>query len=60
MSSSDEEKPSREYVESLMTKAPYKTSNLSTLEAYVDAQASGVLELLSFLDLIYVCVCNCG
>jgi len=41
MSSSDEEKPSREYVESLMTKAPYKTSNQSILEAYVDAQASG-------------------
>mmetsp|Transcript_28921 Transcript_28921/g.32437 ORF Transcript_28921/g.32437 Transcript_28921/m.32437 type:complete len:239 (+) Transcript_28921:185-901(+) len=41
MSSSDEERPSREYVESLMTKAPYKTSNQSTLEAYVDAQASG-------------------
>merc|ERR1711907_103193 len=27
--------------ESLMYKAPYKTSNQSTLEAYVDSQASG-------------------
>jgi len=39
--SADEEKPPREYVESLMHKAPYKTSNQSTLEAYVDSQASG-------------------
>jgi len=39
--SSDEEKPPREYVESLMAKGSYKTSNQSTLEAYVDAQAMG-------------------
>ena len=38
---SDEEKPPREYVESLMAKGSYKTSNQSTLEAYVDAQATG-------------------
>lgn len=41
MSSYDEERPPREYVESLMTKAPYKTSNLSTLESHVHAQALG-------------------
>lgn len=39
--SADEEKPPREYVESLMAKGSYKTSNQSTLEAYVDAQATG-------------------
>ena len=39
--STDEEKPPREYVESLMAKGSYKTSNQSTFEAYVDAQASG-------------------
>ena len=39
--STDEEKPPREYVESLMTKGSYKTSNQSTLEAYIDAQATG-------------------
>lgn len=39
--SSDEEKPPREYVESLMTKGSYKTSNQSTLEAYAEAQATG-------------------
>ena len=39
--SAEEEKPPREYVESLMAKGPYKTSNQSTLEAFVDAQASG-------------------
>jgi translation initiation factor 3 subunit K len=38
---SDEEKPPREYVESLMVKGAYKTSNQSTLEAYVEAQALG-------------------
>jgi translation initiation factor 3 subunit K len=38
---SDEEKPPRAYVESLMVKGPYKTSNQSTLEAYVEAQALG-------------------
>lgn len=37
----DEEKPPIEYVESLMVKGSYKTSNQSTLEAYVDAQATG-------------------
>jgi len=39
--SSDEEKPPREYVETLMAKGSYKASNQSTLEAYVDAQATG-------------------
>ena len=39
--STDEEKPPREYVESLMTKGSYKASNQSTLEAYIDAQATG-------------------
>jgi len=39
--SADEEKPPREYVETLMAKGSYKTSNKSTLEAYVDAQATG-------------------
>ena len=39
--STDEEKPPREFVESLMAKASYKTSNQSTLEEYVDAQATG-------------------
>eukprot|EP00536_Pseudo-nitzschia_multiseries_P007083 jgi/Psemu1/304575/fgenesh1_kg.160_\ len=38
---SDEDFPPREYVESLMNKGSYKTSNQSTLEAYVDAQAMG-------------------
>lgn len=38
---SDEEKPPREYVESLMAKGSYKTSNQSTFEAYIDAQATG-------------------
>lgn len=41
MSCEDEELPPREYVESLMDKASYRTSNRTTLEAYVDAQASG-------------------
>lgn len=60
MSSAADEKPPREYVESLMEKAPYKTSNQSTLESYVEAQASGegsyyfeankaLLKLYSFL-----------
>mmetsp|Transcript_21175 Transcript_21175/g.39535 ORF Transcript_21175/g.39535 Transcript_21175/m.39535 type:complete len:228 (-) Transcript_21175:66-749(-) len=35
------EKPPREYVESLLSKGSYKTSNQSTLEAYVEAQAAG-------------------
>jgi translation initiation factor 3 subunit K len=39
--STEEEKPPREYVESLMAKGSYKTSNQSTLEAYADAQATG-------------------
>mmetsp|Transcript_9962 Transcript_9962/g.24230 ORF Transcript_9962/g.24230 Transcript_9962/m.24230 type:complete len:231 (+) Transcript_9962:130-822(+) len=39
--SADEEKPPKEYVESLMKKGSYKTSNQPTLEAYVDAQATG-------------------
>jgi CSN8/PSMD8/EIF3K family len=38
------ETPPREYVESLLSKGSYKISNQSTLEAYVDAQASGVGE----------------
>jgi hypothetical protein len=38
------ETPPREYVESLLSKGSYKTSNLSALEAYVDAQATGVGE----------------
>ena len=41
MMSADEEKPPREYVETLMAKGSYKASNQSTLEAYVDAQATG-------------------
>ena len=60
MSFTDDEKPPREYVESLMEKAPYQKSNQSTLESYVDAQASGegsyyfeankaLLKLYSFL-----------
>ncbi|VEU36024.1 unnamed protein product [Pseudo-nitzschia multistriata] len=39
--STDEEKPPREYVETLMRKGSYKSSNQSTLEGYVDAQATG-------------------
>jgi translation initiation factor 3 subunit K len=39
--SSDEEKPPREYVESLMAKGSYKTSNQATLEAYIESQATG-------------------
>ncbi|KAG7355609.1 26S proteasome regulatory subunit [Nitzschia inconspicua] len=35
------ETPPREYVESLLSKGAYKVSNQPTLEAYVDAQASG-------------------
>jgi hypothetical protein len=38
------ETPPREYVESLLSKGSYKNSNQSTLEAYVDAQATGVGE----------------
>jgi len=33
--------PPREYIESLMAKGSYKTSNQHALEAYVDAQATG-------------------
>jgi len=39
--SADEEKPPREYVETLMAKGSYNTANKTTLEAYVDAQATG-------------------
>jgi len=38
---SSDDKPPREYVESLMAKGSYKTSNQATLEAYIEAQATG-------------------
>jgi CSN8/PSMD8/EIF3K family len=41
-------KPTKDAVEALLKKSPYSSSNLETLEAYVDAQASG--EALYFMD----------
>lgn len=38
------ENPPKEFVESLLVKGSYKTSNQSTLEAYVHAQATGECE----------------
>ena len=41
-------KPTKEAVEALLKKSPYSSSNLESLEAYVDAQASG--EAVYFMD----------